>query len=407
MNTSKKAILGILLGLFCGILYIECNIQFTILITIFDIIQIQFLNILKLLSGPLIFLTLLNGISLSNSHNTKDNLNNLLLKAFCLFIFTTMFAITIGIYFGYLFKPGIGFDIDYSKIKEVNSLNNNLLSFNIPTNIVSPFLLLNLVQIVFLAVLFGLFIRNNYPNNTNTINIISELNDMFLNGIGYIMEYAYILSFSATFVSISTNGYYVLYSLSKLVLTVILAKIFQYIVLLFFIFTLGRLSVYPFIIKSIPYQLLSFATSSTKASLPETLNIAQKTLGISKRVSRTIIPLGSAINMDGTAVYIGAVVIFFAQIHGIVLSWYDIFNIILSSTLGSIGAAGIPSGSLIVIPYILSSAGIPSIYFGILFSIDRLLDMIRTVLNMTGDVAVALILDAQENTLDQEKYYKL
>lgn len=403
MNLGMKSLIGLLLGLLFGICYYEFDImKYRFIILILDFIQKQFMNLIKLLSGPLIFLTLLNGICMNDSFK-KNNLTLLFIKAFFMFIFTTIFAVVIGISFGYIFSPGLKLNIEETSYQFFNIPPSLLLS--IPDNIISPFFHLNLIQIVFLSVLLGFFIRSNAKQNQNIINLIGELNDIFIKGIRSIMEYAYILSFAATAVVISNYGYLVILSLSKFIITVILAKIFQYILILLFIQFFGNISFIPFMYKSLSYQSVAFATSSSKATLPKALEISQEELGMSKRISSTLLPFGSSINMDGTAIYLGIAAIFFAQMQEITLNWIDILNIIFSSTLGSIGAAGIPSGSFIVLPSVLISAGISPIKISILLGIDRILDMLRTVINMTGDVAVALILDESEGTLNKKTYY--
>lgn len=405
MNLGIKSLIGLLLGLLFGICYYEFDsMKYKFIILILDIIQKQFMNLIKLLSGPLIFLTLLNGICMNDAFK-KNNLTLLFVKAFFMFIFTTIFAVIIGISFGYIFSPGLALNIQEPSYQFFKIARTQLLSELIPDNIISPFLHLNLIQIVILSVLVGFFIRSNAKQNQNIINLIGELNEIFIKGIGSIMEYAYILSFAATAVVISNYGYLVLFSLSKFIITVILAKIFQYILILLFIQFFSNISFIPFMYKSLSYQSVAFATSSSKATLPKALEVSQEELGMSKKISSTLLPFGSSINMDGTAIYLGIAAIFFAQMQEITLSWEDILNIVFTSTLGSIGAAGIPSGSFIVLPSVLLSAGISPIKISILLGVDRILDMLRTVINMTGDVAVALILDEREGTLSKKTYY--
>ncbi len=390
MKLWQKSLLATLLGIIYGV--------YGSYFFIFEIIQTQFMNFIKLVSGPLVFFLILSGIA--NSKNL-DNVGNLIFKAIFFFCCSTLLAISIGIGFGYLFKPGVG--IDFFESAAILNSSNVKIEIVIPTNIIEPFLTLNLVQIVMLAIGIGLFIPKN---SATVISLINELSQIFMHIIIKIMNYSYILAFAATSVTISKNGLAILFVLSKLVIATVSAIAFQYLVLIILIRYFGKISPMPFIRKSIPYQILAFSTSSTKATLPTAIELSQKKLGVSSSIASLLLPLGSTLNMDGTAIYLGIMSIFFSQLHGIDLSYCDLFNITIMSTFGSIGAAGLPSGSLIVITSILQTANIPISAVGILLSVDRILDMLRTTINMTGDVAVTLIIDSRENTLNKQIYYK-
>jgi Na+/H+-dicarboxylate symporter len=155
----------------------------------------------------------------------------------------------------------------------------------------------------------------------------------------------------------------------------------------------------------LPTQSLAFATSSSKATLSTAMGQLQERLGVSKGSSNFLMPLGACINMDGTAIYLGICALFFAQASGIVLNPHDYLVLILTCTLGSIGAAGIPSGSIIFMGMVLTSVGLPIEGIGFILGVDRILDMVRTTVNITGDSAITLIIDSSEKTLDEKIYY--
>ena len=167
----------------------------------------------------------------------------------------------------------------------------------------------------------------------------------------------------------------------------------------------ARLSPLPFYRKILFTQSIAFSTSSSKATLSTAMSQLQQKMGVSKTNSNFLMPLGVCINMDGTAIYLGICALFFAQAYGIDLTYHNYLMLILTCTFGSIGAAGIPSGSIIFMGMVLSSVNLPIEGIGIILGIDRVLDMIRTTINITGDSAITLIVDKSEGGLDKKAYY--
>jgi Na+/H+-dicarboxylate symporter len=168
---------------------------------------------------------------------------------------------------------------------------------------------------------------------------------------------------------------------------------------------MARLNPLPFYKKMIETQALAFATVSSKATLPTAMRELQMKLGVSKQASSFILPLGAAMNMDGVAIYLGICAVFFAQIMGIELTMSQYLVIILTSTIGSIGAAGFPGGSMVMMGMVLSSVGLPLEGISLILGVDRLLEMLRTVINLTGDCTVTVIVDSWEKTLNRQVYY--
>jgi Na+/H+-dicarboxylate symporter len=167
----------------------------------------------------------------------------------------------------------------------------------------------------------------------------------------------------------------------------------------------ARLSPIPFYRKILLTQSIAFATSSSKATLSTAMTQLQDRMGVSKTNSNFLMPLGVCINMDGTAIYLGICALFFAQAYGIDLTTHNYVMLVLTCTLGSIGAAGIPSGSIIFMGMVLSSVGLPIEGIGLILGVDRILDMVRTTINITGDSAITLIVDKTEGALDETTYH--
>jgi len=220
-----------------------------------------------------------------------------------------------------------------------------------------------------------------------------------------IMKLAPLGAFGFIASAVGTQGVEVLGSLAKLIIAFLVAGSFQYILFGVMIFVFGKLSPFPFYKKMLFTQSIAFATSSTKATLPTAMTQLQERMGVSKSSSNFLMPLGASMNMDGMAIYLGICAVFFAQAYGIELSVTNYMMLVLTCTLGSIGGAGIPSGSLFFMGMVLTSVGLPLEGIGLIVAVDRVLDMIRTTINLTGDATITLIVDSTEKTLDNDIYY--
>jgi Na+/H+-dicarboxylate symporter len=219
-----------------------------------------------------------------------------------------------------------------------------------------------------------------------------------------IIEFTPYAVFALTAWSVSEQGMEIMFSLAKLAGSILLAMILQYLIFGVLISFFCKLSPMPFYKKSLDYQIVAFSTASSKASLGTTMQVCRERLGVSQSSTGFLLPLGASINMNGFAINLSLTTIFFAQAMGIHLSWHDYMLIILTSTLGSIGGAGIPGGSLIMLPLVLSSVNLPIEAVAIVAGIDRILDMVRTTINITGDATISLIIDNSEGTLDKKVY---
>lgn len=204
--------------------------------------------------------------------------------------------------------------------------------------------------------------------------------------------------------TVAQQGLKIMLSMTKLVSAIGFAMLLQYLVFGLFIMLFCRKSPIPFYKKSVPYQLLAFSTCSTKAVLPTTIKICTEELGVSDSSASVMLPISAAVNMNGSAIGLGISAIFFAQMYSIPLLWNDYLTIVLTSTIGAIGGAGIPGASIIMLPMVLQSAHIPTDGVAILASVDRILDMLRTTVNVTGDATMTLLIDNSEGTWDKERY---
>ena len=391
------------IGLFLGILF---GIYFAEYITYVKPIGDAFLRLIQMIIIPLIFFSLVSGIT---SMNDPSSIGRVGLKSVIAFLGTTIFAVIFGILVALILKPGEGVHIDFGLPHgNIAAKSFNIVDFFIgfiPNNVFDSFAKGNIIQAVFFSIFTGLSI-NTMGSIANPIkegfHIMSKL---VLKMISIILQFSPYGAFALTAWVVGTQGMDVLVSLSHLILAVALAMFCQYIIFGVLIYVFCRISPIPFYKKSFEYQMLAFSTSSTKATLGTTMQVCEERLGVSNSSASFVLPLGASININGSAIYLALTTIFFAQITNVTLMPYDYFIITVIATIGSIGSAGIPGGSLIMLPMILSSVHLPIEGVALIAGIDRILDMLRTTINITGDATITLIIDHSEGTLDKEKYF--
>lgn len=403
MSLWKKVLVGLVLGVILG-LVLEQNSLY--LKPFGDI----FIRLIKMIIVPLIFLTIVGGIT--NIDDSKS-LRRISIKTLLACMFTTLIAITIGLGVGSTMQPGknLAFVVsgsDYGAVTNAGGFNifSTLLEL-IPDNIIAAMAQGSILQIVFFALFTGITINSmGNPTREKMRHAITTLSEITFQMISFIMQLSPIAACCLTAWVVGTQGIDVLKNLTHLILCAYVAFSIQYVVMAAMIALLTKLSPLPFLRKSIEYQALAFSTSSSKASLPTTIKVCREKLGISKTSSSFVLPLGASINMGGVAIYISLCALFFAQAYGIELTVNDYFMIILTSTLGSIGAAGIPGGTIVMLPMVLSSVGLPLESIALIVGIDRIVDMMRTAISITGDAAIALCIDHSEGTLNHDLYYR-
>lgn len=362
-----------------------------------------FIRLIKMIVMPLIFFSIINGLS-----NIKDanQLGRIGIKAASAFVLCTCFAISLGMLAGWLFQPGVGLVLKATTTAtpQVFDAVKMLLDI-IPDNIVGAMAQGTIMQVVFFSIFCGITLVMMGDKATRIFLTVKDLTEVVLTMIRMIVRFAPVAAFCLMAWCVGTQGTAVLYSLSKLVMAGVFAFVIQYFVFGGIIAVWGRLSPLPFYRKSFEYQAMAFSTSSTKAALPVTMSVCHDKMGVSKLSSSFILPLGATLNMDGLAIYLGLCAICFAQAAGHALTYSEYATIMFTATLGSIGGAGIPSAAIVMLPMILGSVNLPLEGVLLITGIDRLMDTFRTTISITGDAAVTLVVDSSEGMLDKEKYY--
>ncbi|MBU6140548.1 MAG: dicarboxylate/amino acid:cation symporter [Proteobacteria bacterium] len=404
MKLWKQIVIGLTSGVAAGIILGEDAAMFKVLGTIF-------INLIKMVIVPLIFFALLSGIT---SIQGQGNFTRVGIKGFAAYIFTAIFAVIIGLSAGTIFQPGSG--VDLHSMIEVNGVNavataktpptiSEFLLSLIPTNPINAMATDNFLQIIVFSIFTGIVINLVGDKAKPLKEVIYSTSQVTFKMIEIIIKLAPFGVFGFISWMVGTQGAEVLQALAKLIITFLVACTFQYFVFGVMIFLFAKISPLPFYRKILLTQSLAFATSSSKATLSTAMTQLQERMGVSKSNSNFLLPLGVCINMDGAAIYLGICALFFAQAYGVDLTTQNYIMLVLTCTLGSIGSAGIPSGSIIFMGMVLSSVSLPIEGIGILLGIDRILDMIRTTINITGDSAITLIVDKSEGGLNEKIYH--
>jgi Na+/H+-dicarboxylate symporter len=399
----QQVILCLVLGILTGFALKEEAASFKVLGTIF-------IDLIKMVVVPLVFLALVSGIT---SMGDGANFKRVGIKGIGAYLSTAVFAVIIGLTAGTLFEPGVGLHVNADEFAgnmpaandapppTVTEFLLNLIS----TNIFKSFAEGHLLQVVVFSVLFGITMNFMGEKAARPRQTLHDFSLIVFKMIEYIVRLAPLAVFGFMAWSVGTQGMEIVRILFKLCVAVIAACLFQYALFGVMIAVFARLNPFVFYRKLVATQLMAFSTSSSKATLTTAMREVETKLGVSSQSTQFLLPLGACINMDGTAIYLGICALFFAQFFGVDLQPIHYATLLLTCTLGSIGAAGIPSGSIIFMGMVLHSVGLPIHAIGLLLGVDRVLDMLRTTINITGDCAITLIVDATEGTHNKDIYY--
>jgi Na+/H+-dicarboxylate symporter len=395
-----QVIIGLVLGVAAGVILKEDAESFKILGKIF-------IKLIKMVIVPLIFFALLSGIT---SIAEGQDFKSLGIKGFISYMFTAMFAVVIGLVTGVVFKPGDGVDLSSISAGAVPtattppSIVEFLLNL-IPSNPIAAMADGNFLQLIVFTIFTGVTINLVGERARPVKQVIDSSAQIMFSMINAIVKLAPYGVFGFIASVIGVQGIGILTSLGQLIIAVMAACTLQYFIFGMMLLFIARVNPIPFYKKMVFTQSLAFATSSSKATLSTAMEQLQTRLGVSKTSTNFLLPLGACINMDGTAIYLGIVAVFFAQAYGVTLETHDYLMLLLTCTLGSIGAAGIPSGSIIFMGMVLTSVGLPLDGIALILGVDRILDMVRTTINITGDSTITLMVDSTEGTLDEKVYY--
>ena len=406
-NLTKNVLLGMAAGvLIASVFYysqdlIPAGLYLTIEKYVFNLGGQIFKNLLMLVVVPLVFFSLVSGIS---SLSNMVKLGSIATKTIGLYLMTTGIAVSLALIFGWVFNlSGYEGEVDsFSPTTGDSSLYGTVMRI-FPNNIFGAFVENNMLGIVFISIVFGIALNLTDELTGGMSKTFEKLNTVFLKIVLLIMSFAPVGVFCLMGSYVMAKGLNVFGDLAQYValLTFVLAfhLFFTYSLLLKVFAKLNPLTFYR---KMKDVALFAFSTSSSAATIPVTLKTVTDELGVKKDVSAFVVPVGATINMDGTAIMQGLATMFIASTVGVDLTLVQYGQIVLLAIVTSIGTAAVPSAGTVTLALILGSLGLPLDAIGLILAVDRILDMIRTAVNVCGDAAVSCIVAKSENELDEK-----
>ena len=410
MSLTLKIILGMIFGFITGtvINFFSLDNNFSIntyfINGIFDIVGSIFISSLKLMVVPLVFFSLSTGIA---SFDKEKKISVIALKTLLLYLFTTALAISLGLLIAIFLSPGSGLNLITNSqfiAPEAPSLKSVLIDI-FPTNPIQAMAEGKMLQIIVFSIFFGIALRLTKDINNNLFEIMQNITNVIMKMVFILINFAPIGVFCLLASLFAVQGIDVLGNLAGYFFIVIFVLLFHGLIVypsLLYIFT--RIKPLWFYGKLRPLMVFAFSTSSSNATMPVTLKTVTEDIGVDPKIASFTIPLGATVNMDGTAIMQGVATVFIANAYNIDLSMLDYLMVILTATLASVGTAGVPGVGLIMLAMVLSQVGLPTEGIALILGVDRILDMLRTVVNVTGDSTVSTIVASSENAMDKNNY---
>ena len=361
-----------------------------------------FVAALKMMVVPLVFVSLVVGVTALSDLKALGRIG---IKALALYLTTTAIAVTIALSLAGVVGPGHGFEAGTSTAnfsgKEAPPLTQVLINM-MPTNPVAAMAEGNMLQIIVFALLFGMAVTMSGARGKHVLNLFTDLDAVIMHMVEWIMRLAPYGVFALITRTFATQGLDLLLPLAAYFLTLTAALAIQmfgtYPLLLRL---LGSLNPITFLKKMRDPAAFAFSTASSGATIPVTLHTVEHKMGVKNSIASFTVPMGATINMDGTAMMQGVATVFIANVYGIDLSLTDYLLVVLTATLASVGTAAVPGVGLVTLTMVLGQVGLPVEGIALIIGVDRLLDMLRTTVNVTGDCAVSCIIANSEQALDQ------
>ncbi|HAM80175.1 dicarboxylate/amino acid:cation symporter [Ornithinibacillus bavariensis] len=361
-----------------------------------------FLRLIKFIIVPLILATIIIGVTNAGDMKKLSKLGG---KTIAFYLATSVIAVAIGLVVAILVSPGTGVDVELKEENipsvETQSVIDTLLNI-IPTNPVESLATANVLQIIFFAIFLGIGITLVGDKARPVERFFHGLAEIMYKITGVVMTLVPLGIFGLLTPIVGQYGLDVLMPLMKLILAVLIASILHVAVIYSIVLkTLGKMNPLHFFKGILPAATVAFTTCSSSGTLPVTMKNTQENLGVSKETTSFVLPLGATINMDGTAIYQGIAVVFTAQYFGTSLSLGQLVIVALVATLASIGAAGVPGAGMVMLTMTLAAVNLPLEAIALVAGIDRILDMIRTTVNIMGDAAASVVVEQSERNAEQ------
>ena len=408
LSLSAKIFIAMIMGAIVGlILNVSGNPEWSqiwLIDGLFKVVGQIFISLLKMLVVPLVFVSLVCG---SSSLSDPKMLGRVGGKTILLYLLTTAIAVSLALGSAVIFKPGV---IDQqlttveTQIAEATPFTQVLIDM-IPTNPVAAMADGQMLPIIFFAVLLGISITLSKEVGVRVADWFHDMNAIIMKLVTLVMRFAPYGVFALIAILAATSSMESFAALGKYV-GLVFAVLFVHALIVYptILSVLGRLSPVKFMKKLKAVTLFAFTTASSNATIPVTLETVEKRIGVSNKIASFTVPLGATINMDGTAIMQGIATGFIAQYYGIDLTFSQYLMVVVMVILASIGTAGVPSVGLVVLAGVLSQVGLPAEGIALILGVDRLLDMTRTVVNITGDSMVTTLVAKSEGELDMDVF---
>jgi len=406
MGLTTKILIGMIAGVIIGslmnIIGVEGFVKDYILGGVIEVGGRVFLASLKVLVVPMVFVSLVTG---AGSMDDIKKLGKLGTKTFIFYTMTTAFAISLALLVAFIVSPGEGFvmtgAVEY-KASAAPPLIDVIVNI-FPTNPIQSMANGEMLQIIVFAILFGIGITLAGAPGKRVLSTFNDLNEIIMKMVLLLVELAPYGVFCLLVKVFALQGFGAIAPMAKYFF-VVLGVLILHAILIYgsLLKVLAKLSPVTFYRKFSEVMIFAFSTASSNATLPVNLEVTEKKLGVSNSVASFTIPFGATINMDGTAIMQGVATVFVAQVYNIELGFNGYMMTILTATLASIGTAGVPGVGLVMLAMVFQQVGLPVEGIGLIIGVDRLLDMVRTALNVTGDAVASCIIAKSEGQFDED-----
>ncbi|MGL4738176.1 MAG: dicarboxylate/amino acid:cation symporter [Cellulosilyticaceae bacterium] len=413
IGVSTQIFISLIIGAFVGVAlhyWVPAGyFKDTLLINgLFYIVGNGFLRGMQMLVVPLVLCSLICG---AMAIGDTKKLGKVGIKTIVFYLLTTAIAISVALGVAKIINPGIGLDISSIQVAETTIAETkgvaDILLDIIPKNPIAALAEGNMLQIIFFALIIGIILAKQGERAETVGNFFSQFNNIMMDMTMLVMKVAPAGVFCLIAKTFAGIGFGAFVPMLKYMGAVLLALAIQcFVVYMLFLKGFTGLNPLTFIKKFAPVMGFAFSTATSNATIPMSINTLHKEMGVSKRISSFTIPLGATINMDGTAIMQGVAVVFVAQAFGITLDPMDYLTVIATATMASIGTAGVPGVGLVTLSMVFASIGLPVEGIALIMGIDRILDMTRTAVNITGDAVCTTIIAHQDESIDREVFHE-
>lgn len=402
LSLASQIFIALVLAIIAGLLMTGCS---DFAATYIKPIGTIFLNLIKFIVCPIVLFSIMNGVMSMRDIKKVGSIGG---KTVVYYLCTTAFAISIGLLIGNLFKgvfPVIGTtDLTYEAAQTGNFMDTLVGIF--PSNFLAPIVNANMLQIIVMALLIGFSVVLVGEKVSGVIDATERLTSVFMKCMELILKLSPVGVFCLLCPVIAANGPAIVGSLAMVLLAAYVGYVLHMVIVYSLtVKALGGLSPIAFFKGMMSTMIFAFSSASSVGTLPMNMAASRK-LGASDEVTSFVLPLGATINMDGTAIYMGICSIFIASCFGISLTFTQMLTIVLTATIASIGTAGVPGAGMVMLAMVLTSVGLPVEGIALVAGVDRIFDMGRTVVNITGDASCAIIVSHMERKREAKKNKK-